>query len=117
MLKLSCDEGVHFLVAMCSITAVINTRDSDGRTLLHYACAYNHVKMLRMLLEAGADAGITCAIAGATPLIEAAKSGAVGCMRHLLTHEAARATINARDRDGCTAFQHVMNMVLGGHTD
>ncbi|GHA82368.1 ankyrin repeat domain-containing protein [Cognatilysobacter bugurensis] len=63
--------GVQLLLRQ---KARVDARDTHGRTALHEAALAGHVEIARVLLAAGADAGVAD-LQGRTPLLEAARGG------------------------------------------
>ena len=64
------------LERLLSLGATIESRDYDGRTALHLACAECHIAVVRLLLENGADANAQDCFGG-TPLEDAVRSSSV----------------------------------------
>jgi ankyrin repeat protein len=81
--------------------AQVNEGDGSGSPALRQACRGGSYAMVKLLLEAGADA-VTPNEWGDTPLMYAATSLHVGIIRSLLAHGCG--DIDARDRGGCTAL-------------
>ena len=49
-------NGFHDVaVALIAHGAAINVADTSGNTALHYACAYGHQNIMRLLVKEGAD--------------------------------------------------------------
>ena len=76
----------------------IDAPDKQGWTPLATACSAGHLRVVRLLLSLGADAGSVCC-SGLTPLHSAASGGHVAIMTALLE---AGAEVAARDMSGFT---------------
>ena len=72
-------------------------------TALHLACRKGHTRVVHLLLERGADPTIFTD-PGLTPLMEACKTGSVGCVRRMLSHDVAKTTIDYQSDQGLTAL-------------
>ena len=83
-----------------------NSLEMHGCTALHLACMYGHYKVVDLLLERGADPTIVISGDGATALIRATRDESVECLRHLLGHDLAKTTVNARSEVGMTALHY-----------
>ena len=68
---------------------------------------------ISLLLERGADPALRTGD-GCTPLMEACRAGFVDCVKRLLSHEKARATIDCQMVDGITALYYAC---YGGHDE
>ncbi len=81
--------GADELVAMMLNTGriAVNYQDTNGATALHYASRGGHLKIVEMLVEAGADVNLGEEY-GYTPLHEAAEYGHVDVARFLIAHGA-----------------------------
>ena len=77
---------------------VVNAKDPDGRTPLHWACRGVHLEVLEFLLARGAD-GNTGDRNGASPLHWATMAGHASMVKLLLDHGADP---SARDANGDT---------------
>ncbi|EDO39113.1 predicted protein, partial [Nematostella vectensis] len=83
----------------------LNTLDADGFSPLHYATTTNHVDIVQMLLDAGADVDVrgSPSIQRIPPIICAAKFNAIESCRVLLR---AGADVNITNCYGQTALHH-----------
>uniref|UniRef100_T1IVJ9 non-specific serine/threonine protein kinase n=1 Tax=Strigamia maritima TaxID=126957 RepID=T1IVJ9_STRMM len=82
---------------------LINSRDTEGRTVLHAAVTNENPHCTRILLQAGADPNVACGSReeNKTPLHVAAQHGNLEAMRLLLEWEADLLT---RNSNGLTAM-------------
>ena len=82
---LAAHSGTEELVAMLLDTGQIDLgyQDTNGTTPLHYASRGGHLKITKLLVEAGADINLGEAY-GYTPLHEAAEYGHLAVVRFLL---------------------------------
>ena len=86
--------------AGADITACSKPRCTTVRPFLHHACLHISAKLVRMLLDAGAEVNERDK-QGRTPLMYAAKKSDADIVTVLLK---AGADVNARDAEGNTAF-------------
>jgi ankyrin repeat protein len=84
--------------------------DKNGNTPLHHASANDNVKIVRHLLNEGANVNVQNND-GNTPLHFAAEKGRLGVIRLLLER---RADVNVQDKDGNTPL---VSAAVGGHVD
>ena len=75
--------------------------------MLVQACRGGCGAIVDALVEAGADVNMVDFRTGDTPLIAAARSGSIHCMRSVLL---ARADVNRSDRRGCSALEVLHNI-------
>lgn len=56
-LMVACNENLHLstIKSLASKTNNINQRDFTGETALFSACVFNHLRMIKLLLNYGAD--------------------------------------------------------------
>ena len=86
-------------------------RDSDGKTLLHYAIqvySSDKARFVRMLIKAGVDVNAR-AWEDVTPLHFAARFDCAGCAEELI---AAGAAVDPKDTDGWTPIFQASSAVL-----
>ncbi len=93
-------EAVRYLLGR---GAVVDAHDTNGRTALSRAVAFRQHATVRVLLEAGADAGQQAPESGWTPLMSAAMAGDTAMIRLLM---GAGADPAAQDREGKTAADY-----------
>lgn len=95
------DDDTAILALLLRHKARVDARGRLGRTALHGACLHRNPRMVEALLAAKAKPDVADD-AGVTPLLEAARSGAVECVARL----AARGGIDpaARDNAGRNAL-------------
>lgn len=72
----------------------LNSRDSFGRTALHYACSVGFVEGIRLLIQNGANYNIANN-AGETPLIKACQFAETHAIEMLL--QLAQIDVQAKD--------------------
>lgn len=86
-------------------STIVNTRDADGSTPLHYAVWKGHGELVALLLANGADVNAhnTNDHWGTTPLHAAAHSNRGPIIRLLVEHGAE---ISATDGNGKTPLDH-----------
>jgi ankyrin repeat protein len=87
----------------------INAKDDEGRTALMYAAYGNreaNIDILEALIAAGADLKVVDK-RGVTPLMSAAETDILAGLTILLKH-GARASIDAKDKDGQTALMYAV---------
>ena len=82
-----------------------NSVEEEGTTPLYYACYADHVKVVELLLARGADPTLSSRD-GTTPLMAASYAGRLDCVRSLMSHDVAKATINAQSINGATALHY-----------
>ncbi len=93
------DEGYMFLaLTLDAYDADVNRRDVEGNTYLHYAAQMSDVRMIGLLMDAGADVDATNDMEE-TPLHRAAQKGNEEAVEMLLAYGA---DINAEDAAGQT---------------
>ncbi len=104
------EAGVRTEIARLLIArgADVNARDVQGETALVRAITWDNPEAVRLLLSKGAAPGVPDS-KETPPLILAAKKGNADMTRALLD---ARAKLDARDKEGKTAFSWA---VIGGH--
>jgi hypothetical protein len=88
-----------------SRTALINERESRGRTPLHVACLAGSISCVKFLLSAGCDISMKTTLephAECTALHLACSNGHHKVVEALLEHNKGRELIEARDSHGCT---------------
>jgi uncharacterized protein len=90
--------------------AEVNGTDRRGFTVLRRAVQTNHVEVVRVLLEAGADVEKPDDEDGLTPLMEAANFNHPDVARVLLEHGA---DVNARSGNGATALMYGVSGLCG----
>ena len=90
-------EGMLFNSAIYNYAALVRLLLADGlspntvksehgnSSLLHVAAKHGSIDVLRLLLEAGADANSIDSI-GSTPLVDAIRHGQLACARELIPH-------------------------------
>ena len=78
---------------------LVNTQNEDGGTPLHIAAANNNLKLLKLLLQYGAEVE-SSDINGKTALHIAACNDSIACEEWLLTHHIQ--LLNTQDKDGHT---------------
>ena len=88
-----------------------NVRYVSGRSVLSPVCMYGHARILKLLLDAGAEPVHTCHSDGETPLMIASYNGRYDCVELLL---AAGADPDVRDKHGNTALSFAKDH---GHDD
>lgn len=89
--------------------AFINAKDEDGRTALMYAAYGNretNINILETLIAAGAGVKVVDK-RGVTPLMSAAETDILAGLTILLKN-GARASIDAKDKDGQTALMYAV---------
>jgi hypothetical protein len=108
------DYGRADLVQAClQRTSAANATDAGGYTPLHYAAQRNHVGVVELLIERGAD--VNANACGATPLHRAAHHGSYACCKLLLDHGADPRRI---DTSFSTALPTALAKALAqGHLD
>ncbi|XP_052012603.1 ankyrin repeat domain-containing protein 26-like [Apodemus sylvaticus] len=82
----------------------INDRDSNDRTILHYACAYGHPNVVALLIEWNCDIDLRDSD-NRTALIKASQFKHEDCVAMLLEHGADP---NAMDNTGSTALHYAV---------
>lgn len=92
-----------------AVAACLNDPNREGDTPLHLASLYGQAECVRVLLEAGADAGVRDPDAS-TPLHDAAAGGYTEVVRLLLASDPCLAA--SRDDDGDTPLH---NAARGSH--
>ena len=85
--------NAHLTRILAEVSNVNERTASGGYTPLYYAAFRGHAKVVRVLLEAGADPNVRTEQGGYTPLYHAARGGHAEMVRDLLQ---ANADINAR---------------------
>ena len=90
----------------------VDLDDEDGWTALIYAAVYGHVKVVEMLLVAGADANAATNQSRKTSLMKAARYGHVEVVKKLLLQ--TNVNFNAADAKGRTALSLAE---IGGYDD
>ena len=86
------DEGVD-----------VDTRDSDNRTILHWAARKGHADIVQLLLERGANAKLADNDYGNTPIHSASYKGHTDVVRMLLDHGVEP---NTKNNIGTTALHY-----------
>lgn len=82
--------------------SLINAKDEDGRTPLHWAATSNNLGVLQLVLSNSPDIEAQDAV-GATPLIVAAAAGQMEAVRELLD---AGAKVDSTNEKGQTALHY-----------
>lgn len=104
--------GWHYEAARLLVESKANVDARvHGNSLLAHAAAKGHAEFVKLLIDAGADAGVP-GKSRRTPLIAAAGDGNTGLVALLLG--ARDCGLNTRDGDNWTALAHAVN---GGHQD
>jgi ankyrin repeat protein len=104
--------GWHYEAARLLVEGKANVdARAGGNSLLAYAAAKGHAEFVKLLIDAGADAGVP-GKSRRTPLIAAARDGDTGLVGLLLG--AKDCGLNTRDGDNWTALAHAVD---GGHED
>jgi ankyrin repeat protein len=111
LLMLGCGSSLHDTIAAGDLAraeamlikkpALVESRNKDGKTPLHYAVNYKRLQGMELLLKYGADIN-SADRTGATPLHTAAMSGQKEAALWLLEHGAA---IESKDSFGDTPLQ------------
>ena len=83
----------------------INSQNDIGVTALMRACSYNHIDVVKLLIEAGADVNIKDKISY-TALLIASTNGYTEIVKLLIN---AGADVNARDMWGGTILMYASN--------
>ncbi|KAJ3372468.1 hypothetical protein GGF31_001909 [Allomyces arbusculus] len=83
-------------------TSILNKRDEDDRTPLHWACSGSRPEVAEWLLKHGSDAN-AADDSGWTPLIIAASVGSVPLVNLLVAHGA---DVNRQNETGQTALHY-----------
>ncbi|KAF4970309.1 hypothetical protein FSARC_2629 [Fusarium sarcochroum] len=83
-LHVVCKAGLASCAKELLETAVLESHDNNGCTPLSYAAQYNHVNVMRVLLDAGAEPDKHCASTGLKPLHLAAERNHSEAARTLL---------------------------------
>jgi ankyrin repeat protein len=107
-LLMASEEGWYGLVSILldrTPASFRNARDIDGWTPLSKACFNNHIKVVKLLLDNGADANVSIG-EGWTPLHTAANQGHVEVVRLLLLNGA---DIDSHDQSGRTPLNSAMS--------
>ena len=86
--------------------AQLETKDSAGKTPLHWAAFQDRVEIVRFLCDRGADVE-ACDIWRWRPLHYAANYGSISVLKELI--EERNADINARANGGSTALRFARN--------
>jgi len=89
----------------------VEAKNSAGWTPLHWAARHDHVEIVRLFCDRGADiearTNDNAYSPGSRPLHEAAINGRISVVKELI--EKRNAEINARDEDGDTALRMASN--------
>lgn len=85
------------------VAALLSAKDPDGSTALHHACRQCHTEVVKLLLDAGADANAVNDADKSTPLMYAARKNAIAEAEMLL---AAGADKSLANRWGTTALDN-----------
>ena len=85
--------------ALLATGADVNAAQGDGMTGLHWAARHGATEIVRLLLDAGADRGVTTRLGDHTPLHVASRAGQAPTVSMLLD---AGAAANARTTTGAT---------------
>jgi len=80
------DDDPAGVLLLLKFKAKVDARDGDGRSALHQAAYAGHCTIAEALLAAGADAAAVDDAHGRTPLLEAARGGALAVIDVLLEH-------------------------------
>lgn len=83
--------------------AIIEAKDSDERSSLHTAIAYETLENVRLLLELKANIETRALANDWTALLLACTSSKVECSRILLV---GNVDVEAKENDGCTALNN-----------
>ncbi|XP_074649063.1 uncharacterized protein LOC141904378 [Tubulanus polymorphus] len=114
-------EGEHSMTVMSILAkngkSILDRKDRNDQTVLHYAAYVGNNSLLRILLEAGADASVKDTDEK-TPLHIAAESNNLACAESLI--EASKSELNDDDIDGRTPLllasinghRHVVKVLL-----
>jgi uncharacterized protein len=95
-LILACEEGqVEVVRWLVDKGAAINLRDAEGRTALGVALWGDHLTVVKLLMEGGAEPAIISGLCG-SPLSKASALGRLEVVRLILGHPNAKVIINHR---------------------
>ena len=97
------EQWNNYDVSLQNFNHTIESVNYEGLTCLHLAASYNHVDVLKILLENGADINVKAEKSGRTILHEIAWSGNLELVKFLLRC-GRTLDINAKSYDDCTAF-------------
>jgi ankyrin repeat protein len=108
-------EGKEDLaILLLEYGADVNAIDADGHTALMEAANFEHLNVVKFLVEHGANVNAAATLGGYTgytALIYASERGHVNVVKYLIKHGA---NINAKKKNGDTALSLAEN---NGHTE
>lgn len=103
---------LDLLTVLADASSDVNARDPlTGYTVLHQAVTDNADRIVRMLLQRGADPDAANPRTGDLPLVSAAHLPTDACLQVLLRHEGIH--VNAVNHDGRTALALTENPAAG----
>ncbi|KAJ3683822.1 hypothetical protein LUZ60_014049 [Juncus effusus] len=90
-------DEIDEIVSLFSIGVPLNSKDEQGRTALHMACANGHLAIVNYLISNGADVNVTN-LEKNTPLHYACLNGQIEVIKALITAGASVSALNSHER-------------------